>query len=261
MKRTFVINLFWLLIISCKAQIVGPGYNFNLFDSTSNQALARAVENDNINEIKKIVSKGDIKIDLQEPKFGNTLLMLAVGNDKINSVKALLEAGANINLRDYDNNAPINEASKIYLHGDYSSSYQMLKLLIEHGADVNSVKKGKGTDSSHYEIPLCNTVENYKCAKLLLDNGADPNFKRNNTYLVWLNLLNDFDKESIFIAHYIILEKKMLLPIGIIWYGSNGKEFNMYNLLNANDFPEDSKKRKAREEILDYLNEIGYPKN
>ena len=84
----------------------------------------------------------------------------------------------------------------------YSTSYNMLKILIEHHADVNSVKRGTDTDSTHYEVPLSNTAGNFKCSQLLLDNGADPNFKFNNTHLVWLRLLNDFDEESIFVAHY-----------------------------------------------------------
>ena len=113
--KNILVNLFCMIIIGCNAQPPGPGYDFGLFDNTPNQALASAVNNENIDEIKKIAAEGNIKIDMQEPKFGNLLLMLAVGNEKINSVQALLEAGANICLRDFDNNAPINEASKLFL--------------------------------------------------------------------------------------------------------------------------------------------------
>lgn len=259
MKKALVINLFWIFIIGCKAQL-GPGYRFELFDSTANSVLAKAVAQEDTNEIQKIVNKGDINVDFKEPKFGRTLLLLAIGNNKIYSTRALLNAGANIGIRDNDNNAPINEASKLFLYQDYSNAYNMLDLLIKHGADVNSEKRSI-TDSSNYEVPLSNTTNDFRCSKLLLDNGADPNFKKDSTYFVWMRLLFTLDEESIFIIHYIIVKKKMPLPKGVILYGSNGQNFSLYGLINKKEFPNDPKKAKLRQEILDYLDRIGYPKN
>lgn len=259
MRKAFLIHILWITIAGCQAQL-GPGYSFNLFDSTPNYGLAKAVAKEDTNEIQKILKKGDINVDLKEPKFGNTLLHLAVANNKIQSTTALLNAGANIGIRDNDNNAPINEASKLFLYQDYSDAYNMLDLLIKHGADVNSVKRST-TDSSNYEVPLSNTTNDFNCSKLLLDNGADPNFKKYSTYFVWLRLLFTLDEESIFIVHYIIVKKKMPLPTGVILYGSNGQNFSLYGLINKKKFPDDPKKMKLRQEILDYLNQIGDPKN
>lgn len=148
MRKAFLLNFLWITIVGCQAQL-GPGYSFNLFESTPNYALAKAVAKEDTNEIRNIVNKGDINVDFKEPKFGRTLLLLAIGNNKINSTTALLNAGANIGIRDNDNNAPINEASKLFLYEDYSYAYNMLDLLIKHGANVNSEIKGV-IDSSYY---------------------------------------------------------------------------------------------------------------
>lgn len=59
-----------------------------------------------------------------------------------------------------------------------SGHYEVVKLLIEHGADVNA---RKGTYNT-VEIPLMYAVqyERFDIAKLLIDNGADVNTKDND---------------------------------------------------------------------------------
>src|SRR5215471_19460713 len=112
MKRIFLL-VFWVITMLCSCQGQrGPGYDFGLFDKTPNEELAKAVEREDTHKIKEILDKKYTDVNLQEPKFGNTLLMLAVGNDKLKSATVLLEGGANVNLRDYEDNAPINEATK-----------------------------------------------------------------------------------------------------------------------------------------------------
>lgn len=249
MKKTLLIDLFWIVLISCNTQL-GPGYNFNLFDKTPNKDLANAVEREDVLKIKQLLNNGEINIDLQEPAFGNTILMLAIGNSKLKATKTLLEAGANVNIRDYNTNAPINEAAKLILHE--KNAYQILELLIKFGADVNSVKQGRGSESIHSSVPLSSVVQDFRCAKLLLDNGADPNFKVNNAYPVWLNLVSNFEKDNIYVVRYIIVEKKIAVP-PVILYGPNGKQLSIYDFINDDDFPKDSKKQKARKDVLEYL--------
>ena len=73
------------------------GYDFRLFQGTIAWNLAKAVEDEAINEIRYEVLSKKIPIDYKEDRFGGTLLMLAVLNNKKESVKALLELGANPN--------------------------------------------------------------------------------------------------------------------------------------------------------------------
>ena len=90
--------------------LFGPGYSWDLFKNTPNWNLAKAVANEDTTHIYAIIHSGHADINLQEPKFGRTLLMLAVGNDKEISTSALLKLGADVNLRDDRDDQAIHEA-------------------------------------------------------------------------------------------------------------------------------------------------------
>jgi hypothetical protein len=85
------IKIFLVIIIlsstmAC-SQNFGPGYQFELFKNTPNWELALAVKNEVTIGIRRLLKEGNFNINLQEPKFGVTLLHLAIGNDKLASNK------------------------------------------------------------------------------------------------------------------------------------------------------------------------------
>jgi len=172
-------------------------------------------------------------------------------------VQALLEMKADVNIRDFDGNDAINEASQYFLHREHS--YEILKLLIDHGADVNSVKKSvNNVDSNNLSVPLNGAIENLQISKLLLDHGANPNVKKGDSYTVWMSLLSDFSKDQIYVVHYIIVEKKMPIP-NPIFVGANKKQITIFDFLSSHDFPKDAKKLKAKQDILEYLHAVNFP--
>jgi hypothetical protein len=258
MKKSTFIIISWIFILSCHAQI-GPGYSFRLFDGTPNESLAKAVASEDTTQIKKLISKGDLNINFQESKFGNTVLLLAIGNSKLKSVQKLLELKADVNIQDYNGVDAINEASQYFLHPKHSC--EILKLLLDHGADVNSIKKSNSeADANNLSVPLSDAVENFEISKLLLDHGANPNIEKNNSFTVWMSLLSEFSKDQIYVAHYIIVEKKMLVP-NPIFIEANQKEITIFDFLNSDDFPKDARKVKAKQDILEYLHKINFPVN
>src|SRR4051812_19646657 len=88
----FIINA--IILSSCsQSTSLGPGYEWDLFKNTPNWRLAKAVAKEDTNEIYSIIKGGNVNLNLQETKFGRTLLMLAVGNDKEFSTAALLKMG------------------------------------------------------------------------------------------------------------------------------------------------------------------------
>ena len=242
------------------SQDFGPGYRFDLFKNTPNWELAKAVEKENKTEIKKLITQGKLNINLQESKFGETLLLLAVGNDKLISTKALLEEGANVNIKDFVHGSPIDEAT--FLINQKKNTVDILKLLIKHGANVNDtfVKK-KNNDTVSTYTPLVGGCSNLECAKLLLSNGANPYVQTNNTYLVWFTMLTNYFDESIYVLKHIIVDKKMAIPNLITINFPNKRPLDIFYLLNKENFRTDTNKQKVKQEILDYLHKINFPKN
>lgn len=256
-----------IFIISCTAmacsqnQKLGPGYQFDLFKNTPNWELAKAVDIEDTVAIKKLIKDDSLDINLQEPRFGNTLLCLAVENDKLISTKALLEMGANLNIANFEKYKPIHEATRFI--SLKKNTLQILKLLIHYGANVNdTLVQRKGSDTVYFEVPLMNACQNLACAKLLLEHGANVYIKNNNSYPIWFVALIDHfkDDEGIYFVKYVVIDKKMPIPDPIAYSLDGEKPINIFNLLADNTFKEDIKRQKARQDILDYLKQIDFPK-
>ena len=213
MKNIIAFLLIIFLFINCNNRetkiqnLLGDDYR--LFKNTAAWKLAKAVEDGDVSKIKEEIAQKKIKIDYQEPKFGNTLLMLAISNSQYNSVKTLLELGANPNLTDlyrgesavicaaknddpkylelvlnYNGNPNAIENAPFKKHDEVrqtallaainlldSNSFKKAKLLVEAGANVNYRNFG------HTDLPLSEAITSEKMDVVLylLENGADSN--------------------------------------------------------------------------------------
>ena len=87
------------------------------------------------------MNEKQVNIDFQEPRFGQTLLMLAVTNQQYTSCKTLLELGADANKYDnYDgSNAMIEAAQVSNITGDNT---RFLKLLLQFKGNPSFVEVG-----------------------------------------------------------------------------------------------------------------------
>jgi uncharacterized protein len=250
----FLLILNLIVLISCSQDSLEPGYRWELFKNTSNWPLAKAVEKEDTAKIFEISRDRKININLQEPKFGKTLLMLAVGNDKKKSTEALLKAGANVSIRDFNDEDAIHEATQ-YINLK-KHTFEILESLIKFGSDVNSVSQ-KGP----FRTPLQSAVDNFSCAKLLLEHHANVYFRDGEDYSIWGSMLMVDYTDKIFVARYLIIDKRMLIPSPI--YGKNrlnSKPIDIFTLLSKANFTKDPQKQKAKEDILNYLKKIDFPK-
>lgn len=260
MKVRILMFLISSTFVAC-SQNRGPGFQFDLFKNTPSWELAKAVKREDEKAIIKILKEKKVDIDLQEPEYGNTILHLAIANDKLLSTKILLENKADYNIIDIDKRSAIHEAvSDIKSR---KNSYKILELLIKHGADVNKIRgsrKGEN-DTLGYSTPLVDAINDLECSKLLLDHGADPYFKTGDTYPVWylLILMGQFE-DNIFVAKYIIVDKKNAIP-NPIKYTLEKQPVDLLAQLNKLDLSKDLKRQKIKEEIIDYLRKINFPQN
>jgi hypothetical protein len=258
-NKSFLVLIMFNFILACSQHGFGPGYRFDLFENTPNWDLAKAVATENDMEITKLIKSSNYDINLREPKFGQTLLLLAVGNDKLISTKTLLENNANINIRDFLNISPIEEATKNIQFK--KNAVEILKLLIQHGANVNDADIIKsGNDTAQYVVPLVKASSNLDCTKLLLENGANLYVHYNGVFPVWVEMLAMSFDGYIFVVKHLIIDNKMPIPNPIAFSVPEKKPLDIFHFLNLLNFRGDSVKVKAKQDILDYLHKIDFPK-
>ncbi len=157
-----------------KSKLLGNDYR--LFQGTPAWALAKAVEDRDTSEIKRQVQEKGVKIDFQEPRFGNTLLMMAVVNSAYESAKILLKLGADPNLE----NAYRGSTAMIDAANNDNPDY--LKLLLGHKGDPNAIEAAPIKDGDVARETALNKAISYKDinnlerVKCLVEAGANINY-------------------------------------------------------------------------------------
>jgi uncharacterized protein len=183
--KTMIIQLvFSCLLLSCsninrdesvdRQDLTGSDYR--LFQNTPAWDLAKAVQDEDEKKINEIVSKDPKLINYQEPKFGNTLLMLTITNQQIKPFRYLLEKRADVNIHNtFDGTSAIIEAcgSKYY-------DIQFVEILIQNGANVNDIETGeRKKGNSTRATPLIEASKSglMDLVKFLVSKGADVNYQ------------------------------------------------------------------------------------
>lgn len=153
-----------------------------LYQRTPAWTLAKAVDDQNINEINRQVLEEKIPVDFKVKKFGLTLLMYAVITNKIHSVQRLLELRADPNLPN-DSLTDSGMNAVIFACDVPNVSPQILRLLLKYGGNPNSMECGRNFDiegdwtparrsALSYAIPLFGKFDK---VKILVEMGADVN--------------------------------------------------------------------------------------
>lgn len=184
MKAIILQLVFSCLLFSCsnlsrekivdKSELTGRDYR--LFQNTPAWELAKAVEDENTEQIDKIVSENPELINYQESKYGNTLLMLTIMNQQLKPFKVLLKRGADVNIHNtFDGTSSLIKAcsSKFY-------NITFVKMLIEYGADVNDVETGERRKENGTRLtPLiaASRTGRLDLVRFLVSKGADVNYQ------------------------------------------------------------------------------------
>lgn len=194
MRKTMLILTLILLLINCNDKRNMTGSNYRLFENTPAWELAKAVKRNNKNDFIKALSKDKALIDYQEPKYGNTLLMLTITRQEYDAFLMLLENGADVNILDtYDGSSALMDACEFSFY-----DVKFIKKLIEYGADVNAIEVGERREgNSTRKTPLINASGsgNLAFVKILVENGADINYMNEygHTALADATMLKNFD--------------------------------------------------------------------
>lgn len=130
-----------------------------------------------IDDFNNLCKKTDLKnaekyIDETEinslGKDGSTPLIISINKRSYDMVKLLISKGADVNLQDSFNSAPLMEALRYF-------DYDIIKILIENGADVN-------VSNIYGNTPLFRAVENFIDLSNLNDTILKSDENKNKTY-------------------------------------------------------------------------------
>jgi ankyrin repeat protein len=255
MKKTVYILLFISCIIysSCTGNYLGG--DIRLFRNTPVWKLAQAVQRQDTAGMQKIIDKGNINIDYQEPKFGETLLMIAAYRQWKASVEVLLRNGADPNLP--DNYDALNAI--IYASGwgpDYEDDPDLLRLVLQYGGDPNYIAIPKREEDFKFQTtPLMKAAfASFEKMKILVEAGADINYNTpGNRTALWHASSGNIDTP---------VKTKYLLEQGadcntIIAITINGDTLRLADRLRRWVYPLDSEDYRIKMEIVKMLKDCG----
>lgn len=198
--------------------------NVNERTNIKGQALLHlAAENNKVEEVERLLSLIDAKVDITD-RYDRTPLHCAAihneGSSHFDTIKLLLSNGAQVNALNKEGKTPLHYAAQkacdktIKLFLDFKADLNIkdssdqfpifeaikagneeaVQLLLDHGFDVNKVG-AKGSTSLHLAAD-CNEGNSHSSViEILLKNGANANAQDNesNTPLHWLVRKSDVE--------------------------------------------------------------------
>ena len=143
-------------------QALKDGADVNAVDNwgdTPLHYLALGRSNDIKGELIRVLIEAGADVDVRNYRK-MTPLFKAVDDGNVDHVRALLQAGANVNVRDKGGDTPLHQAT-------WKRDTDLLTLLLEHGAAVNAKNKW-------FETPLrlAQSQNNFACTEILREHGA-----------------------------------------------------------------------------------------
>jgi len=151
------------------------GYDYRLFENTPGWNLAKAVRDQDSAKIQRLFLEDKVDLNYQEPKFGNTVLMLAIGNDAYRSVEVLLKLGADPNLKN-------KSAGYSAMHdAAIAPTTRYVNILLKYKGNPNIVSGGDYRDTIAQKTPLNLAItysdeKNFPKVRSLVQAGADVNY-------------------------------------------------------------------------------------
>jgi hypothetical protein len=202
------------------SQVVTMGGSISIVSNVTKNKLILAVQADDLEEVKMLISKGK-RVNVKDRNYdGNSPLHFAVENGNLEIAEVLLNAGAKINLKNSEKRTPL-------MMLDEDATPELVNLLLRHGATVDFTDKKKNTAlilaaayaskdvvqtlisaganvnavNKQGETALMNAAENgeTEIVQLLLGAGADAN-ARNRDGKTALSLVKSDEAKQYLIA-------------------------------------------------------------
>jgi hypothetical protein len=189
--------------------------------------LHRAVSNDNLEEVKNLIMRGE-NVNQKDDNYNNiTPLFLAVENGNVEIAETLLNFRAKINAKDGNKQTPL-------MRLDEDASLELVNVLIKYGAKINLIDKDGNTalilasrtvkpevlrllinHSANIDAPNgegrtalmeAADADNLENVRALLESGANVNLRDKNGETAF-NLTTDAEIEKLLADYGAVNEK------------------------------------------------------
>ena len=153
------------------------------------KGLGKAVRDNNLNYIRKYV-EGDKDVNAIVDAAGVSALHVAAEIGNSEAINILLQAGANPNLMNLENQSPLGIAIR-------SDNEQIVKLLLYRGANANAI-----CDRNHTALTLAATVS-LSMVQTLISNRTDVNIRdaQGLSALTWATRQNCLKRVQLLVEH------------------------------------------------------------
>ncbi len=147
--------------------------------------LAKAVADDDIDEVRDLVIKG-ANVNGKDENYDNiTPLFIAVENGNIEITRLLLDFGAKVNVRDGEKQTPL-------MRLDSDATVELVELLMANGAKVNLADNEGNT-----ALIIAADDASAEVVRALVKAGADVNLAKKDGETALMNAANRGDVESV----------------------------------------------------------------
>lgn len=237
------------LLVSCRGELLGD--DIRLFNDVP--ALARAVANEDIDEIEKTVGERPALVDYQEPRFGQTMLIWSILNDRYKSAEKLLQLGADPNLQNKDGLSALMYAAEWHIE-EWRGDPKYLRLVLKYGGDPNAIADSQ-TPPARLGTPLIAAVNslNLENVRILVEAGADVDYREGCTSA----LSAAFNLGQVDMVRYFIIDTKADVRAGGC-RTLGGDNISVLTYLREMAYPLDSRDYRVKMEVVRYLKARGF---
>ena len=193
--------------------LIANGANVNYSTNVLRTALMEAAREGHFNMVMFLLENG-ADANLKSSQTGRTALMDASREGYLTEVQLLIKAGANPNIRDMDGNTAMIEAvvQSVQTAKKESSEIEIIKALIDGGADINYNKQGETA------LKIASRLNRSKVVNELIRRGIKFNSKEASNTLIFAATIGDIEEAKIEIKkgadiNYRNADFRMMTPL------------------------------------------------
>jgi len=222
MKTKYYIFLLILLVsigllLICSSMTANyPEEDIRIFKNTKAWGLAKAISEEDIEQIEEMLEKNSEYINTRDKLYGYTLLHWSVGMQKYDSTLILLKLGADPNITDKTKNTTplFTAAGPSWGDSDDNINSKFVEILLQYNAKPNIARHSENKQDGLTEgfTPLMYATSLEKVIALV-EGGADINQRMDDGSTAALASLVS---REVNIAHYLIVEKKADISLPLV---------------------------------------------